>query len=169
MQYIKLPKQINKKIDQIQRNFIWETTDSKRKLHLVNWETLTGPKAQGGLGIQNADHKNKAMLTKLAWRTITNDNCLWARLLKRKYLKQSINRSNPLRTRLEYGKIWKDIAIGWDIYRKHLKWTLSSGKNISLWYNRWMPNNKTLRETIHDPLQESDEGQMVEHILDNTG
>lgn len=169
MQYIKLPKQINKKIYQIQRNFIWGTTDSKRKLHLINWETLMNSKSEGGLGIQNVNFKNKALLAKLVWKTITSEYCLRARELKGKYLKHPENHSNPLRTRPEHGKIWKSIALGWKIYEQQLKWSLGSRENISIQYDRWISNNKTLRETIHSLLQKPDEDHMVQHILDDIG
>lgn len=33
---------ITKKINQIQRNFIWGSTSDKRKLHMVDWETFVG-------------------------------------------------------------------------------------------------------------------------------
>ncbi|KAK4707096.1 hypothetical protein R3W88_033345 [Solanum pinnatisectum] len=81
MQYIHLPKEITKKIDQIQRNFIWGTTSAKRKLHLIKWDTLTKGKNNGGLGMQQSEPKNKALLTKLAWRAFTNPTSLWASLL----------------------------------------------------------------------------------------
>lgn len=47
IQYITLLGQIHKKIHQIQRNCIWETTDSKRKIHLISWETIIKPKDEG--------------------------------------------------------------------------------------------------------------------------
>lgn len=52
MQLHKLPISITKKIDKIQRNFIWGTTDTKRKLHMLNWNVITENKDIGGLGIQ---------------------------------------------------------------------------------------------------------------------
>lgn len=62
MQYIKLPITITKSIDKIQRNFIWGTTNEKKKIRLLNWKILASPKEVGGLGLQKAATKNKALL-----------------------------------------------------------------------------------------------------------
>lgn len=51
MQYNRLTGVIEKSIDKIQRNFIWGTTDVKKKLHEVRWDTLVRPKEVGGLGL----------------------------------------------------------------------------------------------------------------------
>lgn len=41
-----------KKIERIQRNFLWSGTEEKNKLNLVNWEKVCKPKAKGGLGLE---------------------------------------------------------------------------------------------------------------------
>ena len=40
-------------------------TNEKRKMHLVGWEKIIGPKEEGGLGIQSTRAKNLALLAKL--------------------------------------------------------------------------------------------------------
>lgn len=52
MQFTLLPSKFFKEIDKLQRNFIWGTTDQKKKLHLLNWSTITTNKASGGLGMK---------------------------------------------------------------------------------------------------------------------
>lgn len=91
---------------------------------------------KGGLGIQRAKTKNKVLLAKLAWRATTNQDYLWAHILKDKYLTNPLNHSTPLKARLAHGKVWKDLAIGWEACRQGLKWTLGSKEKISLWYDR---------------------------------
>lgn len=44
MQYINLPTSVQKIIDKSQRNCMWGTTNSKRKMHLLGWDTITLPK-----------------------------------------------------------------------------------------------------------------------------
>ncbi|KAK1290453.1 hypothetical protein QJS10_CPB18g01621 [Acorus calamus] len=34
------------------RKFLWYSTPEKRPIHLVSWERVTTPKAEGGLGIR---------------------------------------------------------------------------------------------------------------------
>lgn len=46
----------------LNRSFLWGSSKNHRKLHLVNWRTITLPKNQGGLGIPRAEGKNLALL-----------------------------------------------------------------------------------------------------------
>lgn len=76
MQLNLLPKKISQQINRIQRNFVWGSSSDKKKLHLINWETLTKPKDEGGLGLQKSEVKNKALLASLAWRFHKNPDAL---------------------------------------------------------------------------------------------
>ncbi|KAF3627037.1 hypothetical protein FXO37_30068 [Capsicum annuum] len=49
MHYLKIPASVTKEIDRIQRNFVWGTTDTAKKIHLINWDILSLPKQKGGL------------------------------------------------------------------------------------------------------------------------
>ena len=51
MQSVLLPSRILDKLDKISWNFLWGSSDSRRKMHWVGWDKVTKPKAEGGLGI----------------------------------------------------------------------------------------------------------------------
>lgn len=57
MQLIALPLNIIRRLEQYERNFLWRTTTQQRKIHLLNWNVVTSPKAEGGLGIQRLQQK----------------------------------------------------------------------------------------------------------------
>ena len=57
-----LPPKILKGVDKLNRNFIWGSSDSKKKLHLIGWNKVTRDKEEGGLGIQAMKPKNTALL-----------------------------------------------------------------------------------------------------------
>ena len=40
-----------KKLDKINRDFLWGSTREKKKLHLVGWSKIIKPKEEGGLRI----------------------------------------------------------------------------------------------------------------------
>lgn len=84
MQCTSLPTRTCNAIDRICRNFLWGSTEDTIKIHLVNWETVTLPREEGGLGITRARERNLALLGSLAWRT-QEDNCPWARILRGLY------------------------------------------------------------------------------------
>ena len=50
---------------------------TKKKIHLVSWDTVYLPKVDGGLGIRRLHQMNEAYLMKLAWGVLTKQNDLW--------------------------------------------------------------------------------------------
>jgi len=60
MQSYLLPARILDNLDRMNRNFLWGSSDSKRKIHWVGWKKVTRPVEEGGLGIQTAKGKNLA-------------------------------------------------------------------------------------------------------------
>lgn len=51
MSSIKLPESTTKSLDHLSRDFIWGSTTENRKQHLIGWDKVCLPKAEGGLGI----------------------------------------------------------------------------------------------------------------------
>ena len=67
MQCESLLGKVTQSIDRLCRNFIWGSTDNKKKLHLISWKKITTEKKYGVLGLQSAKEKNVALLAKLNW------------------------------------------------------------------------------------------------------
>ena len=65
MQCHALPIEVCNSIDKKFRDFLWGSTDEKRKLHMVNWQTVTLPKDLVGLGLFQMRQRNQALLAKL--------------------------------------------------------------------------------------------------------
>lgn len=74
----------------------------------------------------------------------------------------------PLIIRANYSKIWKNLNLGWDICRKGFKWSIGNRKDIKVWHDRWMLNNKSLREIICEPLNRTDKNQKIHEILNHS-
>ena len=68
MQCAYLPSKVLENIYKINRNFLWRSTETTRKMHWVGWQKVTKPKKEGGLGIQTVQGKNISWLAKLNWR-----------------------------------------------------------------------------------------------------
>lgn len=66
MSIFKIPVGIARRIEQLQRGFLWGNGVEKRKVHAVKWESVCLSKANGGLGIGRVMVKNKALLAKWA-------------------------------------------------------------------------------------------------------
>ena len=65
MQGTYLPGRILDVLDRVNRNFLWGSSETKRKLHWVGWQKVTNSKEEGGLGLQEAKGRNTALLAKL--------------------------------------------------------------------------------------------------------
>ena len=81
MQCSALPLKILKNVDRLSCNFLWGSSENKKKLHLIGWKKITKPKKKGGLGIQATKEKNTALLAKLNWHLNTKKDSLWAGVL----------------------------------------------------------------------------------------
>src|SRR4051812_5640228 len=74
-----------KEMDKQTRKCIWGGFSGQRKLHLVSWEKFYKSKEEGGIGVRQATEMNKALLARLGWRRINEQESLWSRLLLAKY------------------------------------------------------------------------------------
>ena len=75
MQTTWLPQSTCDKIDKLNRNFLWGDTEEKKKVHLINWDTVCKSKEKDGLGLKKTRVNNLATLSKLGWNIkATKDN-----------------------------------------------------------------------------------------------
>ena len=64
-----------------ERDFLW--ADSKN--HLVGWDKVCSPMANGDLGIRKLTTFNKAILGKWVWQLGNKENQLWRRVVASKF------------------------------------------------------------------------------------
>ena len=63
-----IPVVVVDRLERIQRNFLWGTSEECFKYSLVAWEKVCLRIEIGGLGIKKLVHFNKALLGKWLWR-----------------------------------------------------------------------------------------------------
>ncbi|KAM5551745.1 hypothetical protein ABKV19_026542, partial [Rosa sericea] len=83
MQTVRLPVSICDALDKCNREFLWGDCNGKKKIHLANWDLVCRPKEFGGLGIKKASLMNQAMLAKIGWRMVQEDQGLWCHVLNK--------------------------------------------------------------------------------------
>lgn len=120
MSYIKISEGITKILDKTVRDFIWAITQEKKKMHLLNWDTITLPKSKGGLGIHKSSLRNKAILSGLAWRVFQGPNIYWKAVLKNKYKNHPV--SGPRKACVS--RTWRNIQEGWGNISNATKWVI---------------------------------------------
>lgn len=131
-----MPKKLTYKLDRIQRNFWWNKNHEGKGFFPKKWDVVAKPKALGGLNIKKTADLNNALLTKLAWRMLTEKDAEWVKILSSKYYPNN----NPLHAGNAEGSwVWKGICRGLEIIKKNYCCEVGNGKNISKWKDIWVP------------------------------
>jgi hypothetical protein len=60
--FFQLPRGVLKRLDYFWSRFFWQGDSEKRKYRLTKWSVLYRPKDHEGLGIQDLQVKNRALL-----------------------------------------------------------------------------------------------------------
>jgi hypothetical protein len=86
MQAFLLPKWLLKHIERSKSIFFWKgKATCAGGSCLVNWETIYLPKIHGGLGIQNLETQNIALLLRWLWEIYDKPDSNWALIIASQY------------------------------------------------------------------------------------
>ena len=128
-----IPKKIEKNLNNIIREFIWNGKKSK-----IAYEILQNPKKEGGLGLVNL--RNRDIALKATWPQILNKEQQYASMVYRmmgvECLQEDIWRVRLLPEDIKFLKIenvfWKDVLESWTNYNYSHNFRI---ENQLLWYN----------------------------------
>ena len=126
-----LPIKICDQVDKLIRDFLWGSTEEKRRMHLVCWDKVTLPKELGRLGLRKMKERNYVILAKLCWRLACEKETPWAKMLVAKYLATS--RLTDEGSKLPCFSCWAACKRGGPIYVKGLKWSVKNGETVKVW------------------------------------
>ncbi|GMJ08752.1 hypothetical protein HRI_004544400 [Hibiscus trionum] len=136
MQSVRLPKYVYTEIDRLIRNFIWGHCGDSRVNHVVNWDVVYSPIANGGLGLKKLEYQNEAFLMKLGFVMISEPNHLWVRILRCKY---GIQDETPTTLPIRRGShLWSGITLIWPDLVRNLVWNLGDGHRVDFWRDAWV-------------------------------
>jgi len=102
----------------------------------VSWENLCKPKEEGGLGIKNVRHFNRALLAKWKWRLMGEEKGMWKQILTSKY-ETDIDQSCKNKKNLSWW--WKDLGkccgegeeASW--FHGEIGWKVERGDKVRFW------------------------------------
>ena len=129
------PKGIVKDIDNLLRKFLWEGgRNTGRKMHLVSWEKVKGPKSEGGLNIRDVATQNLAMGGKILWKMIRGKTTWSSKALRTKYFRGHKERclDSPPLTR-KGSPILALCLKSLDLITSNLTWIPGNGSKILFW------------------------------------
>ncbi|XP_010653273.1 uncharacterized protein LOC104879995 [Vitis vinifera] len=105
----RMPKLVVKRLEKLQRDFLWGGGSLERKIHLINWDVVYTQKEKGGLGIRKIVLLNKALLGKWIWRFAFEKDSFWKKVIGVKYGQEGCGwRTNETRGTFGVG-VWKEI------------------------------------------------------------
>lgn len=128
----------------------------------MNWDTISTPKDEGGLGIRCVRSLNRAYILKLWWKMLHHEDNTTIKVLKDKYFK-----SNNVFRSFSYGPhLWKAMGKVGDFFKDNVLWGIGKGLNVNLWEDRWT-GERSLRQLVHGPVQLWEGNLMVSNIIVN--
>ena len=101
------------------------------------------PKLHGGMGFQDLQAFNLAMLVKQGWRILTNPDSLVARVFKAKYFPHDDILNSKKSCSPSYA--WWSIHNNLEVIRKGTRWRLGNGHKIHIWEDKWLPMPTTFK------------------------
>ncbi|RVX07712.1 LINE-1 reverse transcriptase-like [Vitis vinifera] len=109
MSIFRMPKSVVKRLEKLQRDFLWRGGSTGRKIHLINWKVVCTQKEKGGLGIRRMGLLNKALLGKWIWRFAVEKDVLWKKVIGVKHGLEGCGwKSKEVRGPFGVG-VWKEI------------------------------------------------------------
>jgi hypothetical protein len=112
---------VAKRIERLQREFLWQGSGEEFKFHLVNWNQICAPLWYGDLEVRSLLIFYQALLGKWLWRFGVEWEALWRRVIEEKYGSMGGGWYTQ-RVQGSYGtSLWKYIRKGWDHFSKFLE------------------------------------------------
>ena len=146
----KIPETVCKRLDSLINAFWWGHDPGRKKLHMTNWDTITKPKAQGGLGIKKFGPMNKALLTKQYWRIRNNPNLLLSKTLKSKYCPNGDLYSHKPNQKASW--IWRTIMCKDNPKLSQASWQVGRGHNIPINHPAWYKFKSTAPPLVQNQI-----------------
>lgn len=78
----RIPKQVARRIIQLQRRFFWRKKAGEKGGNLIRWEIIQRHLDKGGLGVGDIFIKNASLLFKWWWRFADDQKPLWKEIGK---------------------------------------------------------------------------------------
>jgi hypothetical protein len=145
LSFMMMPAKVWKEVVKIQRNFLWSGLDKKTKICWVEWDLVTKPKDEGGLGVRDLRRVNLSLLANWQWRFLDPSQSGWKALLIAKYgVHLASDHIQQLNGDVRRASTWwKDICNLQGDRRWFEQATVKKvgdGGSTSLWCDSWLGN-----------------------------
>lgn len=118
--------------------FWWEHKDNEARIAWMSWEKLGLSKDKGGMGYQDLESFNLALLAKQGWRLMQNPETLVAKVYQQKYFPNESFLNSQLGRNPSYA--WRSIWNAKKLLNEWLMWRIGNGRSVKIWGDRWIPS-----------------------------
>uniref|UniRef100_A0A803NZ18 Reverse transcriptase domain-containing protein n=2 Tax=Cannabis sativa TaxID=3483 RepID=A0A803NZ18_CANSA len=133
-----VPLTLCNELDRILARFWWRGNSEKnRYCALKSWNDLCQPKACGGLGFRRLADMNVALLAKLFWMVLKEEDKLWVQLLRDKYCR-IMSPWNVEKKDMD-SRGWKSILEARKVCLEGAGLLVADGNN-DIWDRPWVPH-----------------------------
>ncbi|GLU15242.1 hypothetical protein SLE2022_317490 [Rubroshorea leprosula] len=130
-----IPKKVLKLIDATCRNFIWCGKWNYNAMSLVAWDDVCVPRKEGGLGLKQLLHWNKAALGKLVWNICQHQESLWVKWAHGVLLRGENFWKVKIPTDCAW--TWRQVLKLRPLLKNIIWMQVGDGRQVSLFYDWW--------------------------------
>ncbi|KAF4363009.1 hypothetical protein F8388_020525 [Cannabis sativa] len=135
-----IPKTICTEMDQAVRKYWWTgNADKERFLALIDWNSLCLPLDRGGLNFKKFEDINLALISKLGWKLASEDDSLWCKVFKAKYMSNGDKSFWSMKVPKHASFGAKGIMASRDLIRNETCWLIGNGRRAEVWNSPWIP------------------------------
>lgn len=137
MQTKLVPMGVCNQMDKMIRNFLWDGDGTSKKCSLVIWEEVIKSKGNGGLGMRGMHDMNIALLAKLGWRPIHENQSLWSKVIREKYMGPNLCFSD-MQVKQGASLAWRGIMKAKQLLVDGSRIFIRNGKNTRFSDDCWL-------------------------------
>ncbi|VAH70650.1 unnamed protein product [Triticum turgidum subsp. durum] len=149
LSFFHLPKGVLQRLDYFRSRFFWQCDNESNKYRLARWSVLCRPKSQGGLGIQDLEIKNIALLSKWVYKLLS-ENGVWQEIIRNKYV--GSNAISQVHWKPGDSHFWSGLMKAKELFFQFGTFSVRDGSQVRFWEDTWLGNttNGAISELVHD-------------------
>ena len=126
----RMPKIVARRIEKVQRDFLWGGGNLEGKIYLVKWDVICTDKNKGGLGIRIITMLNRALLGKWIWRYACEKDNIWKQVIITKYEQEDRGWRSRKANWVVGVEVWKEILKEFDWCWDNIVFLVGKGTKI---------------------------------------
>uniref|UniRef100_A0A452XBT8 Reverse transcriptase zinc-binding domain-containing protein n=1 Tax=Aegilops tauschii subsp. strangulata TaxID=200361 RepID=A0A452XBT8_AEGTS len=141
LSFFHLSKGVLQRLDYFRSSFFWQSGNETKKYRLARSSVLCRPKSQGGLGIQDLEIKNIALLSKWVYKLLT-ENGVWQEIIRNKYV--GSNAISQIHWKPGDSHFWSGVMKAKEFFFQFGTFSVRDGSQVRFWEDTWLGNNSLM-------------------------